>query len=108
MNIGGASMHDSEELRQEILKLVKEFSIEHHKVKPFEPGQTYIPSSGKVFGYEEVQSLVSTSLDFWLTAGPEAEKFERSFSKFLGIYSTLKSNFILLIYYLKFYYLIVN
>jgi CDP-6-deoxy-D-xylo-4-hexulose-3-dehydrase len=78
-------MQASEELRQEILKLVKKFSIEHHKVKPFEPGKTYIPSSGKVYGYEEIQSLVSTSLDFWLTAGPEAEKFERTFSKFLGV-----------------------
>jgi CDP-6-deoxy-D-xylo-4-hexulose-3-dehydrase len=75
---------ESEKLRIKILDLVKEFSQKHHAIKKFEPGKTYIPSSGKVFGYEEVQSLVSTSLDFWLTAGPVAEKFERIFSQYVG------------------------
>ena len=75
---------ESEELRIQILDLVKQFSQKHHSTKKFEPGQTYIPSSGKVFGYEEVQSLVSASLDFWLTAGPVAEKFERIFSQYVG------------------------
>jgi CDP-6-deoxy-D-xylo-4-hexulose-3-dehydrase len=75
---------ESEELRVQILDLVKEFSQKQHAIKKFEPGKTYIPSSGKVFGYEEVQSLVSTSLDFWLTAGPVAEKFERIFSQYVG------------------------
>jgi CDP-6-deoxy-D-xylo-4-hexulose-3-dehydrase len=75
---------ESEELRIQILDLVKEFSQKQHAIKKFEPGNTYIPSSGKVFGYEEVQSLVSTSLDFWLTAGPVAEKFERIFSQYVG------------------------
>jgi len=74
----------SDELREQILGLVKEFSINHHATKEFIPGQTYIPSSGKVFGFEEVQSLVNTSLDFWLTAGPVAENFERVFFNYVG------------------------
>jgi CDP-6-deoxy-D-xylo-4-hexulose-3-dehydrase len=56
-----------------------------HQEKLFEPGKTYIPSSGKVFGTSEIKSLVKASLDFWLTAGPNAELFEGKLSRFLGL-----------------------
>lgn len=78
-------MTRSETIRIQIRELVKEFAEEFHQPKKFEPGKTYIPSSGKVFGFEEIQSLVDSSLDFWLTAGPIAEEFERNFSRYLGV-----------------------
>lgn len=77
-------MDELNKLENEILKLVESHFKIRHESKKFIPGETYIPSSGKVFGFEEVQRLVSSSLDFWLTAGPLAERFESKFSKFLG------------------------
>ena len=41
------------------------------------PPAPRVPASGRVFGAEEIVELVRTSLDFWLTAGPEARAFEK-------------------------------
>lgn len=41
--------------------------------------------AGRVFDKREMANLIESSLDFWLTAGRFAEKFERDFSKFLGV-----------------------
>lgn len=41
--------------------------------------------AGRVFDEKEMSNLIGSSLDFWLTAGRFAEKFERDFSKFLGV-----------------------
>jgi len=46
------------------------------------PGVTPVPVAGRVFDAEELRSLVDASLDFWLTAGRFAEKFEREFAAF--------------------------
>lgn len=82
----------SDSLRREINLLVEKFVAEHHAKDKFLPGKTYIPSSGKVFDSNEVLNLVNASLDFWLTAGPEAEKFENKLSKYLGLRSTSLCN----------------
>ena len=41
--------------------------------------------TGKVFGKNELVSAISASCDFWLTAGPYAEKFESEFAKKVGM-----------------------
>lgn len=73
------------EIELQILDLVERHAGIKHREKLFEPGKTYIPSSGKVFGTSEIKSLVKASLDFWLTAGPNAELFEGKLSRFLGL-----------------------
>ena len=40
---------------------------------------------GRFFGKTELVSAISASLDFWLTAGPYAEKFESEFAKKVGM-----------------------
>ncbi|MDX6522058.1 MAG: CDP-4-dehydro-6-deoxyglucose reductase, partial [Gaiellales bacterium] len=60
-----------------ILALVGEYAAAAHVPRPFDPANPRVPASGRVFGHEEVVELVRTSLDFWLTAGPEARVFER-------------------------------
>ena len=52
--------------------------------KPFTPGDR-IPYAGRVFDEREVTTLVDSSLDFWLTTGRYAEKFEKEFATFLGV-----------------------
>ena len=63
--------------RERILELVRDYARERHAPVPFDPASPSVPCSGRVFGAEEVVELVRTSLDFWLTAGPEASAFER-------------------------------
>ena len=75
----------SKELRRKILSLVEEYGNETHQPKPFIPGTSIIPVSGRVFDYHDIQALTSSSLDFWLTAGRFNTEFENQLSKFLGI-----------------------
>jgi CDP-6-deoxy-D-xylo-4-hexulose-3-dehydrase len=51
---------------------------------PFIPGRTVIPPSGKVIGARELELLVESSLDGWLTTGRFNDAFERKLGKYLG------------------------
>ncbi|MBT4522541.1 MAG: lipopolysaccharide biosynthesis protein RfbH [Halieaceae bacterium] len=81
-----------ETLRANILDLVRQYHDEAFKPEPFEPGRSEVPYSGRVFGQEEIVNLVDSSLDFWLTAGTWAERFERSFASFFGLRHALLTN----------------
>lgn len=79
-------MNKKETLKQQILALTKEYYAEVHGVrKPFEAGKTFVNYGGRYYGEEELVNLVDSSLDFWLTAGPWAHKFETRFAKWLGV-----------------------
>ena len=71
----------AEELRREILALVAEYHEVAFAPREFVPGESAVPVSGKVFGAKEVQHLVESGLDFWLTAGRFAIDFERRFAR---------------------------
>ena len=75
-------MKDSSAIIREMI--AAEFE-ERHPIKVFVPGESAVPVSGKVFGAEELVAAVEASLDFWLTAGPYAEKFESRFAKIVGM-----------------------
>lgn len=49
------------------------------------PGKSRIPYAGRVFDEKEMINLVDSSLDFWLTAGKYADKFEKGFAEFMGV-----------------------
>ena len=72
----------AEALRGRILDLVVEYAKVAHAPKPFEPGTSPVPVSGKVYGPEEVRSLVDASLDFWLTTGRFNDAFEARLAQF--------------------------
>ena len=84
-------MNESE-LRDKILALTKEYYKKKFHEKSFKPGETYVYYSGRVFDHNELTNLVEASLDFWLTAGRFAEKFEREFAKFTGSRHCLLTN----------------
>jgi CDP-4-dehydro-6-deoxyglucose reductase, E1 len=50
----------------------------------FVPGRTPVPPAGKVIGARELELLVESSLDGWLTAGRFNDAFERKLSNYLG------------------------
>jgi CDP-6-deoxy-D-xylo-4-hexulose-3-dehydrase len=73
-------------MREKILALVKEFYREKlNNSSSFIPGKSYVNYGGRFFDEKELVNLVDASLDFWLTAGPWANKFENRFAKWLGV-----------------------
>jgi CDP-6-deoxy-D-xylo-4-hexulose-3-dehydrase len=77
---------------EQILDLVAQHAAARHTSPTFDPANPSVPVSGKVFGAEEVVELVRTSLDFWLTAGPEHKTFERKLAKAAGLRHALMVN----------------
>jgi len=81
-------MPTKEQLKEEILQKVKEYCKlvhEPNQTKPFTPGKSKINYAGRVFDEKEMQYLVDSSLDFWLTYGEYSKKFEKKLSEFLGV-----------------------
>ena len=78
-------MNKADELRTQILTLTSEYYKEAFPKREFEAGITSIPVSGRVFDAAELQSLVDSSLDFWLTTGRFATQFEKEFAQFFGL-----------------------
>ena len=77
---------NSNEKKQEILRLVREYyDLRFGEKKTFVPGQNRVNYGGRYFDAEEIVNLVDSSLDFWLTAGPWATKFETKFAEWLGV-----------------------
>ena len=70
--------------KADILALVKEYYKEHHVPKPFVPGDK-IGYAGRVFDEREMVNLVDSALDFWLTAGDYAERFEKGLADYLDV-----------------------
>ena len=83
---------EAEELRNEILGLVARYQQKALAPKPFVAGESPVRVSGRVFDAAEVMSLVDSALDFWLTTGRFAEKFENEFAKFVGVRHALLCN----------------
>ncbi|HEY7306756.1 MAG TPA: lipopolysaccharide biosynthesis protein RfbH [Bryobacteraceae bacterium] len=75
----------TESLRDRILDLVSEYHELAFVQRPFVPGETPVPVSGRVFDAEDMRSLVDSSLDFWLTTGRFAAQFEKQFARWFGI-----------------------
>jgi len=72
-------------LRAQILALTAEYYAEAFAQREFIPGVTRVPVSGRVFDAADIQSLVNSSLDFWLTTGRFAAQFEKEFARFFGL-----------------------
>ena len=79
-------MSKREDLKKQILDLTRDYYREVHAPQPpFEAGKTRVNYGGRFFDDEEMVNLVDASLDFWLTAGPWAHKFETRLASWLGV-----------------------
>ena len=74
-----------EEARLEIKSLVEDYyhQFKENK-KTFTPGDR-INYASRVYDEKEMQSLVDSALDFWLTSGRFCEEFEKEFAKWIGV-----------------------
>lgn len=84
-------MNKQDSIRKEILKQVLDY-FSSQKKEEFVAGETHIPYAGRVYDGKELVSLVDASLDFWLTAGRYADKFEKGLADFLGVKHCLLTN----------------
>ncbi len=76
---------NADALRGQILSLVADYHQAAFGAQPFTPGKTPIPVSGRVFDHTEIQSLVDSALDFWLTTGRFAAEFEKALASYVGL-----------------------
>src|SRR5262249_20291431 len=74
----------ADQLGQKILGLVSEYHDARFPRQRFGAGVTPVPVSGRVVDADEMQRLVEAALDFWLTTGPFAAKFEAQFLRYVG------------------------
>lgn len=79
-------------LRREIAALVQQYADVALTPKPFVPGESPVPVSGKVIGARELQLMVEASLDGWLTTGRFNAEFEQKLAKFLGVQHLITVN----------------
>lgn len=84
--------YKSKILREQILKLVKEYAQVTHNTSLFIPNKNTVPVSGKVYDFHELQNLIAASLDFWLTSDRFNFLFENELRKFVGSNFALTTN----------------
>ena len=70
--------------KETILQAVCQYYQEYHQKASYQPGDR-IQYAGRVYDEKELCNLVDAALDFWLTAGDNAKKFEKGLAEYLGI-----------------------
>jgi CDP-6-deoxy-D-xylo-4-hexulose-3-dehydrase len=77
--------HREKELREAAIQAaLAYYDHRHAPKKEFVEGDR-ISYAGRVFDHAEISNLIDSSLDFWLTTGRYADRFEREFAEFLGV-----------------------
>jgi CDP-6-deoxy-D-xylo-4-hexulose-3-dehydrase len=87
-----AAPGSKEALRAEILRLTRQYYSAAFAEASFEPGASQVPYAGRVFDADELETLVDSSLDFWLTTGRYAAQFEKRFAKYVGVRNAVLTN----------------
>ena len=85
-------MPTSDELKSNILRLVREYYSAKFIDKPFTAGKEILHYAGRVFDEKELVNLVDSSLDFWLTAGRFSQDFTEKLEDFLDISNIILTN----------------
>tara|TARA_Y100000310_G_scaffold219702_1_gene221102 strand:+ start:607 stop:1983 length:1377 start_codon:yes stop_codon:yes gene_type:complete len=80
---------NSSKVDQIIRKIAGEIADIHYKIvhqekNNFIPNVNFITHAGKVYDNKEIEALINSSLDFWLTSGRFANDFCDKFSEFNG------------------------
>lgn len=84
-------MNKEQKAKKAILKAVSDYASKYSAPKAYKDGDR-IPYAARVFDAAEMTNLVDSSLEFWLTAGRFAGKFEKDFAAFLNVKYSLLVN----------------
>jgi CDP-6-deoxy-D-xylo-4-hexulose-3-dehydrase len=82
----------ADELRETILALVGRYYDVAHRKPPFVPGVSPVPVSGRTYDASDMQTLVDSALDFWLTTGRFNDAFEKRLAERIGAKHALTVN----------------
>ena len=80
------------ELRKKVLDSVVRFYDAAHTDREFVRGKTRVKYAGRVYDEQEMVGMVDAVLDFWLTAGPRTQVFERVLAEFIGTREVIPVN----------------
>ena len=75
----------ADEIREQIRQLVAQYHQASRHEQRFVPGQDRVNYAGRVHDERELQAAVDASLDFWLTAGRFARRFEAGLAQATGV-----------------------
>ncbi len=83
---------EAHDLKKEILEKIGQYYRIAHK-KTFVPGKTKVNYAGRIYDEEEMKAMAESLLEFTLTYGKYAIKFEKEFAKFNNVkYSVLTNS----------------
>jgi len=85
-------MKTKDRLKSEIMRKVAEYYSIEHSDQEFVPGKSRVKYAGRVFDERDMNMMVASVLEFWLTAGPYAKQFELELGKFLGVNEIIPVN----------------
>jgi CDP-6-deoxy-D-xylo-4-hexulose-3-dehydrase len=80
------------DLRAEILRGVARYHEAAFPERPFLPGETPVPCAGRTFDSDELAHLVDSALDFSLTSGRYAARFEQELARFVDVRHAMLCN----------------
>lgn len=89
---GDDSSAEAVSIRAEIAQLVRRYAEIAHAPKAFQPGVSRVPVSGKVYDARDIQNLVDSGLDFWLTTGRFNKEFEARLANYIGVRTAITVN----------------
>lgn len=73
-----------QQAKDRILDMVREYHDTFHKKKPYRKGDR-IPYASRVYDSKEMENLVDSALEFWLTSGRYTDIFEKKFAEYLNV-----------------------
>ena len=79
-------------IREQIHALTERYYTLAHAAKPFTPGESRIPVSGRVYDASDMNSLIDSALEFWLTTGRFNDEFQTKLAKRIQIKYALTVN----------------
>ncbi|MCR5756991.1 MAG: lipopolysaccharide biosynthesis protein RfbH [Selenomonas sp.] len=75
---------NKQEMHDKILAMVREYcDTFHNQEETYKEGDR-IPYASRVYDHEEMENLVDSALEFWLTSGRYVKEFEKGLAEYLG------------------------
>ena len=75
---------NQQEMHDKILAMVREYcDTFHNQDEGYKEGER-IPYASRVYNHEEMENLVDSALEFWLTSGRYVKEFEKGLAEYLG------------------------
>ena len=75
---------NKQEIHDKILAMVREYcDTFHNQEENYREGDR-IPYASRVYDHEEMELLVDSALEFWLTSGRYVKEFEKGLAEYLG------------------------